>query len=60
MKIEFNDEGFHFSAPQTELISYDLVILRTARKIIPEKSKIYERKAKIYIALYKEKEDDWW
>ena len=60
MKIEFHDEGFHFSAPQTQLISYDLVILRTARKIIPEKSKIYERKGKIYIALHKDKEDDWW
>lgn len=35
------------------LLSYELAVTKTREKIIPEKSKYYERKSKVYIALYK-------
>ncbi len=49
------EEGFYFEAFNKNLNEkYGLAIPRTREKIIPEKSKFYIRKNKIYIALYKQ------
>lgn len=43
-----------------DLLDYSLRVTKLREKIDPEKSKIYERKSYIYIALFKQKEGDWW
>ncbi|CAD8145368.1 unnamed protein product [Paramecium octaurelia] len=60
MNAQFQNDGFEFNINVNELVEYALKIPRTREKIVPEKSKIYEKKHYIYIALYKEKEGDWW
>ena len=54
MKCEFKNDAFNFDVlhPKTG-DTYKLQILKTREEMIPEKSKYYIRKNKIFIALYK-------
>ena len=55
LKIEFTDNSFKLTIIMPgSLDNYVFWMARTREKFLPDKSKCYIRKEKVYVALYKE------